>query len=161
MVKIRSKYTHPDCQFTCFKLDGVEFGISIKCVKEVIKCRDVRSLEDGPDFIEGVVKLRSMSVPVVDLRKRFAIKSKSFRHTRIIIVSVGGRITGFMVDEVRDIMAGGKKLKPKIKEGDENPWDSYVESVIETGAGPVRILDLARLFTPEELSQLDAPCKVA
>lgn len=159
MVKIRSKYTHPDFQYTCFTIDGMNFGIGINCVKEIVRCRDLIPVVDAPDFIEGAVRLRSMAVPVVDLGRRFEVRGKS-RPSRIIIVSVNGRITGLLVDEVRDIMTGGKELRPTKGNGDGcEPWSSCVETVLETGNGTVTVLDLARLFTPEELTLLDAPLK--
>jgi len=87
MAKIRSKYTHPDFQYTCFSIDGMDFGIGIGCVKEIIRCRELIPVVDAPDFIEGAVRLRSMAVPVVDLARRFDVRRKS-RPSRIIIASV-------------------------------------------------------------------------
>ncbi|MFQ5464664.1 MAG: chemotaxis protein CheW [Thermodesulfobacteriota bacterium] len=157
MTRVRSKYTHPDFRFTCFSLDGVEFGVSIDCVKEVIGPRRITPLSGGPGFIEGVVRLRSMAVPVVDLRKRFNLNKNPASPPRVIVLSFDGRITGLLVDEISEVMTGGKKLRPGKGPRGSEPWRRCLDVVLETGSGTVRVLDLGRLFTPSELAMLDAP----
>lgn len=157
MARVRSKYTHPDFRFTCFSLDGVVFGVSLKCVREVVGPRKITPLKEGPGFIEGVVRLRSMAVPVVDLRKRFDVSKRPSRPPRIIVVSLDGRITGLLVDEVGEVMSGGKELRPGKKSGGGEPWQRCLDVVLETGNGTIRVLDLKRLFKPSELAMLDAP----
>lgn len=152
MAEIRSKYTHQEFQYACFELGGLEFGMDIKSVKEIVRYKGCEPSEGLPAFVEGTVRVRSVDVPVVDLAKRFSLDSGDDPE-RLIVASLGGRITGLAVDGVKDIITGGKELKTE-DEGSREPWAKFVECVLETGKGKVRIVDLGKLFTDEELQAL-------
>ena len=65
----------------------------------------ITRLPKAPAFIDGVINLRGNVVPIVDLRRRFELASKELgRARRILILSVGGGKTGFMVDSVSEVM---------------------------------------------------------
>ena len=83
--------------------DGL-YGIDIMRIKEVIQAGPypVRSVPHAPDIVEGVIALRGVVIPVVDLRKRFGvpIDPELQRLNKLIIVSVRGRIVGLVVDRI-------------------------------------------------------------
>lgn len=163
MRSIRSKYTHPDFQFVRFRLSSFEFGIDIKNLKEIIRWRAVTEAPGTPSFIEGFIRLRSMSVPVIDLRKRFSLDPGTAEPARIMITLLDGHIAGLVVDEVADITAGGKELKlkcegPEARGGHEaRPWDGCIEAVLEADGKSVSIIRLPELLSKEELRFFDAP----
>ncbi|MBI2400565.1 MAG: chemotaxis protein CheW [Deltaproteobacteria bacterium] len=72
MKKARSKYSNPDFQFIRFRLSGHEFGLDVSAVREIIKYRAPEACE-YPPFIEGFIRVRSILVPLIDLRKRFSL----------------------------------------------------------------------------------------
>lgn len=156
MVKIRSKYTHSDFQFARFILGTFEFGIEVRKVKEIVRYRGMVKTPATPPFLEGFINLRNIAVPVVDLRKRFSLPAAVFEPVRIIIVSVGGRIAGFVVDSVKDIAIGGKEVRISPKASKE-PWDGCVEATVETGKGIIQILSPTAIFSDDERRALDAP----
>lgn len=155
MKKIRSKYSNPDFQFVRFSLAGLEFGFDVSSVKEIIK---YKTPEQGncPEFAEGVVKVRSMSVPLVDLRKRFGLSGTPAKSPMIIIASLNSLIAGLIVDAISDITLGAKEftLRP---DGEGRPWDHIVEARVEAETGPVLILSTSELLRPEEKSTLSGP----
>jgi purine-binding chemotaxis protein CheW len=80
------------------------YGIDIMRIKEVIQSRPhpVRPVPHAPAIVEGVIALRGVVIPVVDLRKRFGvpIDESIARFNKLIIVSVRGRIVGLKVDRI-------------------------------------------------------------
>lgn len=162
MKTVRSKYTLPDFQFVRFRLSSFEFGIDIRHLKEIIRHREITAVPDAPSFIEGFIRLRSMVVPVIDLRKRYSLEPVVAEPVRIIITVLNSHITGLVVDEVADITAGCKELKlrgdaPDARDDDARPWDECVEAVIEDGDKSIMIIRLLELLTPDELSFFNSP----
>ncbi|MFQ5735743.1 MAG: chemotaxis protein CheW [Thermodesulfobacteriota bacterium] len=161
MKTIRSKYIHPDFQFVRFRMGDCDFGIDIKDLKEIIRYRDITEVPGTPSFVEGFIRLRSMAVPVIDLRKRFGIEPQGGEPTRIMIILLGGHVAGLIVDEVADIIAGGTELKLK-SEGQAGgrgaqPWSHSIEAVLEADGRHVHIIRLQELLTGPELRFFDTP----
>jgi len=95
-----------DEQFIIFRLGDQEYGLPIAAVDEVARRPDhVTRLPRAPAFVDGVMNLRGSVVPIVDLRRRFEISSKEPGVAqRILVLSVGGGRTGFMVDRVTEVI---------------------------------------------------------
>jgi purine-binding chemotaxis protein CheW len=87
-----------------FYVGGGLYGIDIMRIKEVIQSTPypIRPVPHAPDIIEGVITLRGVVIPVIDLRKRFnvPIDEEAIPFNKLIIVSVKGRIVGLKVDKV-------------------------------------------------------------
>lgn len=155
MKKMRSKYSNPDFQFVRFSLAGHEFGLDVASVREII--RYSAPVQGSPlPFIEGYIGIRSMLVPVIDLKKRFSLPGASLESSMIIIGLVGSLITGLIVDSISDITLGAKDftLSPA---GRGFSWDHFVEAEVESEGAHVLILNADSLFTPEEKSALSSP----
>ena len=175
MEKIRSKYSNPDFRFARFRLGGIDFGVDIDNVKEMLRYTDVTTVRDAPNFIQGSIDLRGMSVPVIDLRRRFALEAVVNDSVQIMIVviedndadgvqesvkeSTAGRgiITGLLIDEISDIAMGCKEAMVRTKSKRRRVWDDCVETVVETGSGSVYVIDLSRLLTEDEVAVLKSP----
>jgi purine-binding chemotaxis protein CheW len=95
-----------DEQFVIFRLGDQEYGLPIHAVDEIARPPDyITRLPKSPAFIDGVMNLRGIVVPIVDLRRRFEIASKSSASARrILVLAIGGGKTGFMVDSVSEVM---------------------------------------------------------
>lgn len=158
MKSFRSKYTRPDFQFIRFRLGPTEFGIEIGEVKEILRLKEPHKPEGVPGFIEGLIKVRSVMLPVIDLRKRFSLPAEPIETARIIVTSVDSLIVGLIVDEVSDIALGAKEvtLKP---EPSGSAWDDCLEASVETGTGKVLIINPSMVLSDEEKSFLACPVK--
>jgi purine-binding chemotaxis protein CheW len=93
------------------------YGIEIMRIKEVIQTRNliVRPVPFAPSIVEGVIQLRGVVIPVVDLRRRFDSPiDPAIEHlNKLIIVSVAGRIAGLKVDRVLgELRVAGNSLRP-------------------------------------------------
>jgi len=158
MKKIRSKYSNPDFQFVRFSLAGREFGLDVASVREIIRYRaPVRGV--SLPFIEGYIGVRSMQVPVIDLKKRFSLPGAPLESSMIIIGLIDSLIAGLIVDSICDITLGAKDftLGPS---GSGFSWDHLVEAEVESDGAHVLILSADSLLTPEEKSALSSPLEL-
>jgi purine-binding chemotaxis protein CheW len=94
-------------QFVIFCLGGQDYGIPIAAVSEIARPpENMTRLPKAPAFIDGVMNLRGGVVPVVDLRRRFDLGGTT-GHTgsqRILVLTIGSVIAGFLVDSVSEVM---------------------------------------------------------
>ena len=93
------------------------YGIDIMRIKEVIQARPyrIRPVPQAPPIVEGVIQLRGVVIPVIDLRRRFgAAVDPALDHlNKLIIVSVSGRIAGLKVDRVvGELRVPARSLRP-------------------------------------------------
>jgi purine-binding chemotaxis protein CheW len=95
-----------DEQFVIFRLGDQEYGMPIAAVDEIARRPEqIARLPKAPAFVDGVMNLRGIVVPIVDLRRRFEITSKGpAASQRILVLALGGGKTGFMVDSVSEVM---------------------------------------------------------
>ena len=92
-------------EFLTFTLGAEEYGVDILKVQEIRGYDTVTRIPDAPDFIKGVINLRGTIVPVVDMRVKFKLAADYNALTVMIILNVGGRVVGMVVDGVSDVVA--------------------------------------------------------
>ncbi len=154
MNRVRSKYTDPDYHYTCFTVGGYECCISLKSVREIARGAGVMRRNDLPDFVHGVIPLRTVNIPVVDMRRRFDLIPAVKGMGMVIVVGISDRVVGLLVDLVTGVTTGSKEIRPKDPDADGLPFDAFIEVVLETESGLVRVVSPESLFTPEEIGVL-------
>jgi purine-binding chemotaxis protein CheW len=88
-----------------FRLGVEEYGIDILKVQEIRGYDAVTRVSGAPDFLKGVINLRGVIVPIVDLRLKFQLGDIKYdEFTVVIILNVAGRIVGAVVDSVSDVL---------------------------------------------------------
>jgi purine-binding chemotaxis protein CheW len=96
----------PTQQFITFTLDDGEYGVDIMAVREIKGWTETTAIPNAPRFISGVINLRGIIVPIMDLRARFGMApTPPTRMNVVIIISTGARTTGLLVDAVSDIIS--------------------------------------------------------
>mgnify|MGYP003754305331 CR=1 FL=1 len=92
-------------QSVVFSLGKEEYGIEIGKVQEIIRLPAITRLPNTADYILGIINLRGCIIPVVDTKKKFMlIDSDITDDTRIIIIEIGGKRIGLIVDEVSEVI---------------------------------------------------------
>ena len=92
-------------QLVSFKVGNEEFGLEILKVQEIIRLRELTRVPNMPDFVDGVINLRGKVIPVIGLRRRMGIATgEADKRTRIVVAEVNGRVLGFVVDEVSEVL---------------------------------------------------------
>lgn len=88
-----------------FRIGGEDYAVDIMRVREIINPLPVTRVPRSPSFIEGVIRLRSEVIPVVDVRKRLGQPPEApTRKTRFVVVRIGGRRIALVVDEVTEVL---------------------------------------------------------
>lgn len=145
-------------QMVVFQLGGEEFGVEIMKVQEIIRMPEITQIPQSPDFVEGVINLRGRIIVVINLDKRFNLKSKEVdENSRIIVVEIGNNVVGMIVDSVNEVL--------RIPASSVDPAPELVMSRVSkdyiTGVGKMDnrlliLLDLARVLDRKEVEEISA-----
>ena len=133
-----------------------EYGIDILKVQEIRSYESPTRIANAPPFIKGVVNLRGVIVPIVDLRLKLACESAEYNSfTVVIVLNVKGRVVGAVVDSVSDVLALDKDT---IKPAPE--MSSAVDTSFITGIGSVAdrmliLMDIEGLMASEEMGLIN------
>jgi len=88
-------------EFLTFRLGDEEYGIEILKVQEIRGYDAITQIANAPEFIKGVVNLRGIIVPIIDMRVKFRLGNAIYdQFTVVIILNVAGRVVGIVVDGV-------------------------------------------------------------
>jgi len=144
-------------EFLTFTLGGEEYGIDILKVNEIRGWEIPTTIAGTPDFIKGVINLRGIIVPIVDLRLKLRLGDARYDAlTVVVIVSVARRVVGIVVDAVSDVLTlAPEQIRPAPEFG------GALETRFITGLGTVdeRMLilaDIERLLTSEDMQLVDS-----
>jgi purine-binding chemotaxis protein CheW len=92
-------------EFLAFKLGAEEYGIDILRVQEIRSYEEPTRIANAPAFIKGVVNLRGVIVPIVDMRLKFNLEQANYdSFTVVIVLNIGSRVVGMVVDAVSDVI---------------------------------------------------------
>lgn len=145
-----------DMQIVVFNLSGEVCGVDTSQVKEIIKFEELTKMPKMPDFIDGILNLRGMVVPVVNLTKRFNLdKTEITKKTKIIIIEVEEKLIGFIVDDVTEILKLSSKDIESTPDIIQKSYNHYLEYVGKKDDRLISILDLTNVLTDKELDKLD------
>lgn len=98
--------SHLANEFLTFRLGGEEYGIEILKVQEIRGYDSITQIANAPEFIKGVVNLRGIIVPIIDMRIKFRLGNADYdQFTVVIILNVAGRVMGIVVDGVSDVIS--------------------------------------------------------
>jgi purine-binding chemotaxis protein CheW len=99
-----------DLELVSFRVGGQDFCVDVKCVREIRGWTQATPLPHSPDYVCGVINLRGTVLPIVELATRLGLKSSPpSPRSVIIVVQIGGRVVGVLVDEVSEIIVSSTK----------------------------------------------------
>jgi len=147
-------------EFLSFRLGAEEYGIDILKVQEIRGWEPPTAIANMPAFIKGVVNLRGIIVPIVDLRIKFKLAEAKYDATTVaIILNVAGRVVGVVVDSVSDVVTlSAQQIRPAPE------FSAALETRFITGLGTVDermliLLDIEQLMTSSDMQLMDAAAK--
>lgn len=147
-------------QMVGFVVANELFGVNILMVQEIIKEATITDIPDAPDFIVGVINLRGNIIPILDLHKRLklkAVKQDPTDDTWILILNIGGRVTGFVVDQVtRVIKVQTKSIRPAPELVVQGLDSDYIRGVCKQDQQLLTILDFNRILLVDEFKKISA-----
>ncbi len=158
MAQVNVDTNSASSQYVTFTLSGETYGIPIMKLNEIIAYQQLTTLPNVPDFIKGILNLRGVVVPVIDMRERFNIQTKEYdQFTVIMILDVSGRTMGLVVDAVSDVLTINHddiKSGPSFSNGINT---EYIQGMVSYDEGKkfIMLLNVDRIFSDEELDMVD------
>lgn len=142
-------------KYLTFFLGNEEYGVAILTVSEIIGPQAVTRVPGVPEFVRGVINLRGKVIPISDLRRKFSMARDGARDGCIVVVAVGGVVTGIVVDRVGDVVA---ITEPDIEDAPSVGAGIHTEFLlgISKAGGRVRmLLDIDRVLSVGEIELLE------
>jgi purine-binding chemotaxis protein CheW len=143
-------------EFLAFKLGDEEYGIDILKVQEIRGYEAVTKIANAPEFMKGVINLRGIIVPVVDMRIKFNLGSPTYdQFTVVIILNIGGRIMGMVVDGVSDVTTlAPEQIKPAPEMGTSFKTD-YLIGMGTVDERMLILVDINKLMSSSEMGMIE------
>jgi len=143
-------------EFLTFRLGGEEYGIDILRVQEIRSYEAPTRIANTPEFLRGVVNLRGVIVPIVDLRLKLSCQTAEFNaFTVVIVLNVRGRIIGAVVDAVSDVLElGGDTIKPAPMMNSQVDM-SFITGIANVGERMLILMDIEALMSAQDMGLID------
>ena len=139
-----------------FRLGGEEYAISILKVQEIRGYDAVTRIASAPDYLKGVVNLRGIIVPIVDMRIKFQLGEPTYdQFTVVIILNIGGRVMGMVVDSVSDVITlSPEQIKPAPEMGTAFNSD-YLTGLGTLDERMLILVDIDKLMSSEDMGLIE------
>ncbi len=143
-------------EFLTFQLGSEEYGMDILKVQEIRGYDSITQIANAPEFIKGVVNLRGIIVPIIDMRIKFKLGNAEYdQFTVVIILNVSGRVMGIVVDGVSDVISLDMDQMRATPE-----FGSVIDTEYIMGLGTVEermliLIDIEKLMGSTDMGLID------
>lgn len=138
-----------------FKLEGEEFAVPVDTVGSIEKIEHITRVPGTPSFIKGVINLRGVVTPVIDLKERFFNRKSVFTNqSRIIIVEVSDISIGLIVEAANDVVDIETDLIEAPPEVVGTEVVEYISGVVKHENRLFVLLNLERILSNQEVDEL-------
>ena len=140
-------------QYLSFTLGEEHYGIEILRVQEIKGHSGITTIPNTPPHLKGVMNLRGTVIPVVDLRAKFSLEDREYtKFTVIIVVTIGVKIVGLVVDAVSDVLdIAPAQIRPTPDLGARTDT-RFISGMASVGEKLVVLLDIERLLADDDLA---------
>jgi purine-binding chemotaxis protein CheW len=146
-------------KYLTFALDKEEYAIEILKVNQIIRLQEITAIPKTPAFIRGVINLRGMIIPIIDLRRKFAMSQHADTdRTCIVVIQLRQEERslnmGVVIDEVREVLeirAGDIEETPEFGAGVDT---QFIMGIAKTGKNVKMMLDIAKVLTASDVTAL-------
>ncbi|MBC3933975.1 chemotaxis protein CheW [Undibacterium rugosum] len=142
----------PCLEFLSFTLGNEEYGIDIQRVQELRGYEAVTRIANAPDFMKGVMNLRGVIVPIIDMRMKFALGKPVYdQFTVVIIINIQSQTLGMVVDNVSDVITlNQNQIRPAPEMG------SSIDASFLIGLAPLEermliLMDIAAFMSSNDV----------
>jgi purine-binding chemotaxis protein CheW len=144
-------------EFLTFRLGVEEYGIDILRVQEIRSFEEPTRIANAPSFIKGVVNLRGVIVPVVDLRIKLGCEKVEYNgFTVVIVLNVRGRVVGAVVDSVSDVLELSSDLIKPAPEMNTTVDTSFITGIASVGERMLILMDIEALMSSADMGLMDS-----
>ena len=143
-------------EYLTFRLGNEEYGIDILRVQEIRSYEQPTRIANAPSFMKGVVNLRGVIVPIIDLRLKLGCDTAEYNHfTVVIVLNVRGRVVGAVVDSVSDVLElSGESIRPApaMNGGFDT---SFITGIGSVGERMLILMDIQALMSSADMGLMD------
>jgi len=143
-------------EFLTFRLGAEEYGIDILRVQEIRSYEEPTRIANAPPFIKGVVNLRGVIVPVVDLRIKLNCEKVEYNgFTVVIVLNVHGRVVGAVVDSVSDVLELSSELIKPAPDMNSTVDTSFITGIASGGERMLILMDIEALMSSADMGLME------
>ncbi len=144
-------------QIVTFKIQDEYYGVEVASIHEIIGMTDITILPNRLNFMMGVINLRGVVVPVIDLRIKFNFSKKEYdRQTVILVGEINDNIIGVIVDSVSDVISITEDNIQVQRSFSSSIKNDYIEGIIRIDEKLIILLEIDKILSDEELDQINS-----
>jgi purine-binding chemotaxis protein CheW len=135
-------------QFISFAIGDDQYGVDIMAVREIKGWSQITALPRQPDYMRGVLNLRGIMVPIIDLRCRFSQGMTEATPLHIVIVvQIGSRHVGLLADRVLDIVAINASQMQPVPRVSRGAQADFLSGLVTIESGMIALIDLSQILS--------------
>jgi purine-binding chemotaxis protein CheW len=143
-------------EYLTFMLQGEEYGVDILCVQEIRVCSEVTELPNKPNYLKGVINLRGVIIPIIDLRQRFGQRPLDYNEKTVTIIlrteeKIKPRVVGIVVDAVSEVYKFSKSAIRKAPSFGNKIDSCFLKGIASIEKKLIILLDTQTLLNEDEL----------
>ena len=156
------RHAPPGREYLTFRLGSEEYGIDILKVQEIRSYEPPTKIANAPSYLKGVVNLRGVIVPIVDLRIKFNClnangEAEINSFTVVIVLNVRGRVVGAVVDSVSDVMQLNEQMIQPAPEMSNSIVDTtYITGIANVSDRLLILMDIESLMGSAEMGLINS-----
>jgi len=153
-----AKAEAPRSEFLTFRLGAEHYGIEILKVQEIRGYEQPTTIANAPPFIKGVINLRGVIVPILDLRVKFQLPEARYdEFTAVIVLNVAHRVVGVVVDSVSDVLSlESEAIRPTPDFASATFDTKFITGLAQVDDAMMILLDIEKLLTSTEMALVDS-----
>jgi purine-binding chemotaxis protein CheW len=146
-------------QVVTFKLGDEIYAIDIMEIKQIVHMQEVREIPNAPPYVEGILNLRGVVTPVINLHKRFLLKMLEMTEedkllSGFIILKINNMTLGVIIDKILRVISLDTSVIQPPPQMISGIGVEYIRGVANIDGNYIIILNIEKLFNPKELQQL-------
>ena len=143
-------------QYVGIKLEDGIYGIDIMTIKEITEFRSITKIPNSPSFIEGIINIRGIVVPVINLKKRLHLHETEIKeNSKILIIGSDEKQVGFIVDDASQVMTLKQTEVDSPPELICNDGENLIVGIAKVSDKIILLLDLIAISSEEQVNVLD------
>jgi len=155
----RTHQTATRQRYLTFEVEKEIYGIPILKVKEILAMREITPLPQTPPSVKGVINLRGLIVPVVDLRIKFGLEPKDYtKRTSVIVLDIEGEgetlLMGVVVDAIHEVQVIPEEKVSKLAGLETRVKARYILGVADSPSGIRILIDVDKILTEDDWALL-------
>lgn len=143
-------------EFLAFKLGAEEYGIDILRVQEIRSYEEPTRIANAPPFVKGVVNLRGVIVPIIDMRLKFHLEQANYdEFTVVIVLNIGSRVVGIVVDAVSDVITLQPDQLRAVPQFNATIANDHILAIGAVQDRMLILIDIEKLMTSAEMGLVE------